>query len=65
MRTAYGEFDAENDADTDSVVVDDCADCVVGDADQPNARFGWKAALKQARRWSLSTRTKAVTAEEH
>ena len=57
--------DAESDADTESVVVDESADSVVWDAVRPNARLRTRAALKHAKRCWLSTGTKVATAEEH
>ena len=63
MRNTDSESDAESDADTESVVVDESADCVVWDAVKPDS--GREAALKHARRCWLIMETKVATAEEH
>ena len=63
MRNTDSESDAESDADTEIVVVDESADSVVWDAAKPDSVR--EAALKHVRRCWLSTGTKVSTAEEH
>ena len=63
MRNTDNESDAESDADTESVVVDERVDSVVWDAAKPDS--GRENALKHARRCWFSTGTKVATAEEH
>ena len=46
MRNTDSEFDAESDADTESVVVDESADSVVWDAVKPNARLRTRSRLE-------------------
>ena len=62
MRNTHSESDAESDADTESVVVDESADSVVWDAVKPDS--GREPALKHSRRCWLSTGTKVAKAEE-
>ena len=64
MMNTDSESDAEIDADTESVVVDESVDSDAWDAVKPDARIRTRGALKHARRCWLSTGTKVATAEK-
>ena len=65
MRNTDSEFDAKNDADTESVVIDESADSVVWDAVKPNARLRTRSRLETCQTMLIEYGTKVATAEEH
>ena len=65
IRNTHSVSDSESDADTESVVVDESAESVLGDAVHPNARLGTQSHFETSQTMLVDQRTNVVAAEEH